>query len=245
MLLAVVANARGRYTLSGRGRHPAAARPLGVRGEPVTTDSGEQEMQRGSVEVVSGVMFSGKSEELIRRVRRALIARKRVQVFKSILDDRHGGVQRIGTHDGRWIEAVPVHRAVQVIEGLHRATEVVAIDEVQFLDAGIVAVANHLADSGVRVILAGTDMDFRGDPFGPVPELLAVADRVDKLQAICVVCGGLATRNQRLIDGQPAPAEGPTILVGGAQRYEARCRRCHTVPAIDRDQTRFLTDPPE
>jgi thymidine kinase len=100
-----------------------------------------------------------------------------------------------------------------------------------------VAVANVLADRGVRVIVAGTDMDFRGEPFGPMPELLAIAERVDKLHAICVVCGDLATRNQRLIGGQPAPAEGPTIQVGGAESYEARCRRCHEVPARTRDQT--------
>lgn len=198
-------------------------------------------MQRGWIEVVAGVMFSGKSEELIRRVRRAVIARKRVQVFKSHLDDRYGGVYRIGTHDGRQIEAMPIHRSVQIVEKVHRDAEVVAIDEAQFLDRGIVAVANHLADSGVRVIVAGTDMDFRGQPFGPIPELLAVAERIDKLQAICVVCGELATRNQRLVGGLPAPAEAPTIQVGGAESYEARCRSCHEVPAVDREQTEILS----
>ncbi len=196
--------------------------------------------QRGWIEVVSGVMFSGKSEELIRRVRRAVIARKHVQVFKSHLDDRYGGVYRIGTHDGREIEAVPIHRSLQVAEMVHRETQVVAVDEAQFLDGGIVPVANHLADAGVRVIIAGTDMDFRGEPFGPIPELLAVAERIDKLQAICVKCGELATRNQRLIDGRPAPAEGPTIQVGGSESYEARCRSCHQVPSVDRDQTEML-----
>ncbi|MFG0307207.1 MAG: thymidine kinase [Phycisphaerales bacterium JB040] len=197
--------------------------------------------QRGWIEVVSGVMFSGKSEELIRRVRRAVIARKRVQVFKSHLDDRYGGVYRIGTHDGREIEAVPIHRSLQVAELVHRDTQVVAVDEAQFLDGGIVPVANHLADAGVRVIVAGTDMDFRGEPFGPIPQLLAVAERIDKLQAICVQCGELATRNQRLIDGRPAPAEGPTIQVGGSESYEARCRGCHEVPPVDREQTEMLS----
>lgn len=195
---------------------------------------------RGWIEVVSGVMFSGKSEELLRRVRRAIIARKRVQVFKSHLDDRYGGVYRIGTHDGRELEAIPIHRALQVAELVDRDTEVVAVDEAQFLDGGIVAVANYLADSGVRVIVAGTDMDFRGEPFGPIPTLLAVAERIDKLHAICVKCGELATRNQRLIDGEPAPAEGPTIQVGGSESYEARCRACHKVPAADRQQTEML-----
>jgi thymidine kinase len=185
-------------------------------------------------------MFSGKSEELLRRVRRAIIARKRVQVFKSHLDDRYGGVYRIGTHDGRELEAIPIHRSIQVAELVDRDTQVVAVDEAQFLDDGIVAVANYLADSGVQVIVAGTDMDFRGEPFGPIPTLLAVAERVDKLHAICVRCGELATRNQRLIDGDPAPAEGPTIQVGGSESYEARCRACHEVPATDRQQTEML-----
>lgn len=193
--------------------------------------------QDGWIEVVSGVMFSGKSEELLRRVRRAVIARKRVQVFKSHLDDRYGGVFQISSHDGKEIDAVPVNTSVQIAELVAEDSQVVAIDEAQFLDAGVVKVANRLADEGIRVIIAGTDMDFRGEPFGPIPELLAIAERIDKLHAICVVCGDLATRNQRLIDGIPAPAEGPTIQVGGSESYEARCRRCHEVPARDRRQT--------
>ncbi len=193
--------------------------------------------QDGWVEVVSGVMFSGKSEELLRRVRRALIAKKRVQVFKSHLDDRYGGVSAVSSHDGARVEAQPVTSSVQIAEAVRPDTEVVAIDEAQFLDVGVTAVASRLADRGVRVVVAGTDMDFRGEPFGPMPALLAIAERVDKLHAICVVCGDLATRNQRLIDGRPAPAEGPTIQVGGPERYEARCRRCHEVPAGTRLQT--------
>lgn len=191
----------------------------------------------GWIEVVSGVMFSGKSEELLRRVRRALIARKRVQVFKSHLDDRYGGIFRISSHDGTQLEAIPVNLSVQVAEMVKPETEVVAIDEAHFLDDGIVEVVNDLADRGVRVILTGTDMDFRGEPFGAVPKLLAIAETVDKLHAICVICGELATRNQRLIDGEPAPAEGPTIQVGGSETYEARCRKCHIVPSLDRRQT--------
>jgi len=119
-------------------------------------------------------------------------------------------------------------------------TEVLAVDEVQFLDDGIVAVANTLADRGVRVVLAGIDMDFRGLPFGPVPTLLAVAEVVDKLQAICVVCGDPASRNQRLVNGQPALWDSPTIMVGGRETYEARCRHCHRVPRQDEDQTALL-----
>jgi thymidine kinase len=199
--------------------------------------------QDGWVEVVSGVMFSGKSEELLRRVRRAMIARKRVQVFKSQLDDRYGGVFRISSHDGSQLDAHPVSCSVQIAEQVRPETQVVAIDEAQFLDEGVVRVANDLADRGIRVIIAGTDMDFRGEPFGPMPQLLAVAERVDKLHAICVVCGDLATRNQRLINGRPAPAEGPTIQVGGSETYEARCRKCHQVPRTTRHQVELDIEP--
>jgi thymidine kinase len=198
--------------------------------------------QEGWIEVVTGVMFSGKSEELMRRVRRAMIANKRVQVFKSHLDDRYAGIETISSHDGKAIEAKPISRSVEVAELVRRDAQVVAIDEAQFLDNGIVAVANWLADCGVRVIIAGTDMDFRGEPFGPIPSLMAVAEKVDKLHAICVECGDLASRNQRLIDGRPAPAEGPTIQVGGAETYEARCRACHDVPAVDRQQAEMPLD---
>jgi thymidine kinase len=194
----------------------------------------------GWIEAITGVMFSGKSEELIRRVRRALIAKKRVQVFKSALDDRYAGVRRISSHDGSGVEAVPVRSSLEVARMVHPDTQVFAIDEVQFLDDGIVEVVTTLADRGARVILAGTDMDFRGEPFGPIPKLLTIAETVDKLHAICVVCGSPATRNQRLVDGRPAPAEAPTIQVGGAESYEARCRRCHQVPPLTRQQTSLL-----
>ncbi|NJD65540.1 MAG: thymidine kinase [Chloroflexi bacterium] len=193
----------------------------------------------GWIEVVSGVMFSGKSEELLRRVRRAVLARKHTQVFKSHLDERYGGLQVVSTHDGGRIQSEPISTSVDLMERVRADTEVVAVDEVQFLDDGILAVANALADRGVRVILAGTDMDFRGLPFGPMGGLLAVAEKVDKLQAICVRCGQLATRNQRLIDGEPAPAEGPTIQVGGLESYEARCRACHEVPSATRAQLKI------
>lgn len=194
----------------------------------------------GWIEVVSGVMFSGKSEELLRRVRRAVLARKRVQVFKSHLDERYGGLQFVSTHDGGRIESEPISTSVELMGRVRPETQVVAVDEVQFLDGGVVEVLNALANRGVRVICAGTDMDFRGEPFGPIGALLAVAERVDKLQAICVRCGELATRNQRLIDGEPAPAEGPTIQVGGLESYEARCRACHEVPSATRAQTSLL-----
>ena len=190
----------------------------------------------GWIEVVCGVMFSGKSEELMRRVRRAILAKKKCQGFKSHLDERYGGLGTIGSHDGGRVQAEPVSTSVELAERIRKDTEVVAIDEVQFLDDGVVDVVNELADRGVRVIVAGTDMDFRGDPFGPIPKLLAIAEEISKLHAICVRCGHLATRNQRLIDGEPAPAEGPTIQVGGLESYEARCRSCHEVPAANRAQ---------
>ncbi|MCY3859412.1 MAG: thymidine kinase [Gammaproteobacteria bacterium] len=189
-----------------------------------------QTARHGWIEVITGVMFSGKSEELLRRARRALIAGRRIQLFKSILDDRYGGQFRISSHDGRQIDAEPVSNSAQIAEKVDDESEVVAIDEAQFLDDGICEVVDALANSGKRVILVGTDMDFRGQPFGPMGLLLARADEIDKLNAICVKCGDPATRNQRLIDGKPAPADAPTIYVGGSESYEARCRRCHEVP---------------
>ncbi len=194
----------------------------------------------GWIEVISGVMFAGKSEELIRRVRRAVIARKQVQVFKSHLDARYAGLYSVTSHDGLTVDAAPVDSADQIMRQVRPDTEVVAIDEAQFLDGGIVTVANALADRGVRVIVAGTDSDFRGEPFGAMPILMAAAEIVDKLQAICVVCGGPATRNQRLVNGKPAPWDSPTIMVGGRESYEARCRHCHRVPRRDEDQTALL-----
>jgi thymidine kinase len=183
----------------------------------------------GVIEVVCGSMFSGKTEELIRRVRRAQIARQRVQVFKHALDDRYA-VHAITSHNGARIEAVPVTGSGEIMAGIEPDADVVAVDEVQFLDAGICQVAQALAQGGVRVILAGLDTDFRGEPFGPMPHLLAAAEDVTKLAAICMVCGAPATRTQRLVDGRPAQYTDPVIFVGAREAYEARCRRCHEVP---------------
>jgi thymidine kinase len=194
----------------------------------------------GWIEVIAGVMFSGKSEELIRRVRRAMIARKRVQVFKSHLDGRYGGIYAISSHDGRSVEAVPVDSSAQIAQCLDPIAQVIAIDEAQFLDDSIVDLSTSLAARGRRVILAGTDTDFRGEPFGPMPQLMAVAEVVDKLHAICVLCGSPASRNQRLVEGRPARYDSPVIQVGGRDSYEARCRACHQVPRRDEDQGRLL-----
>jgi thymidine kinase len=194
----------------------------------------------GWIEVISGVMFAGKSEELIRRVRRAIIARRRVQVFKSHLDSRFAGLYSVASHDGTELDASPVDSAAEIHRLVRPDSQLVAIDEAQFLDADIVPVATLLARRGVRVVLAGTDTDFRGEAFGAMGELMAVAELVDKLQAICVVCGDPACRNQRLINGKPARYDSPTIMVGGRESYEARCRHCHQVPRRDEDQTALL-----
>ena len=194
----------------------------------------------GWIEVICGVMFSGKSEELIRRVRRAIIAKKKVQVFKSHLDERYAGIYQVSSHDGRTVNAEPVDTTEQIARSMLPDTQVVAIDEAQFLDAGIVDLVTTLANRGLRVIVAGTDTDFRGEPFGAMPQLLTVAEVVDKLHAICVVCGNPASRNQRLIAGKPARYDSPTIMVGSTESYEARCRACHSVPRRDEDQGRLL-----
>ena len=192
--------------------------------------------ESGWIEVICGVMFSGKSEELIRRVRRAMIAKKEVQVFKSHLDARYAGLYKVSSHDGRTTEAIPIDTPEQIIRNLSASAQVIAIDEAQFLDESIIEVATDLAKKGKRVILAGIDTDFRGEPFGPMAQLLCVAEVVDKLHAICMVCGNPASRTQRLIDGKPARYDSPTIMIGSAEAYEARCRRCHAVPRIDEDQ---------
>ena len=194
----------------------------------------------GWIEVVCGVMFSGKSEELIRRVRRAIIARKRVQVFKSHLDERYAGIYSISSHDGRTVEAIPVDSSAEIGGKIDPTANVIAIDEAQFLDSGVVALATSLAARGRRVILAGVDTDFRGEPFGPMPQLMAVAELVDKLHAICVICGSPASRNQRLIEGKPARYDSPTIMVGASDSYQARCRHCHSCPRADQDQRSLL-----
>lgn len=184
--------------------------------------------QAGTLVVITGSMFAGKSEELIRQVRRALYARKKVQVFKSALDTRWDSAA-IATHNGVRFEAVPVSSSAQLEQMVQPDTEVIAIEEVQFFDEGIVALCDRWANEGRTVIVAGLDQDFRGQPFGFMPLLLALADEVVKLRAICMRCGQPASKTQRLVDGRPASWDEPTILIGAAERYEARCRRCHKV----------------
>lgn len=183
----------------------------------------------GSIEVITGSMFSGKTDELIRRLRRAKIARQGVLVVKPNLDDRYG-VDKVASHAGSEFEATPIDSPEDIPELINKEITVLAVDEAQFFDETISAVIQELADKGRRVIVAGLDTDFRAEPFGPMPELMALAERVDKLHAICMVCGGPASRTQRLIDGKPAKYDDPVVVVGASELYEARCREHHQVP---------------
>ena len=185
------------------------------------------------LEVITGCMFSGKTEELIRRLERVRIAKRQVLLLKATIDDRYG-TNSVMTHYGRSFDAhllEPGHETVDSIvavvgrEGLE-AADVIAIDEGNFFSDRLPTLCEELVALGKRVIVAGLDLTFAGEPFGPMPRLMAFADRVDKLQAVCVKCGEPASRSQRLIDGQPAPTDGPVIQVGGAETYEARCRGC-------------------
>jgi len=183
----------------------------------------------GSVEVVCGSMFSGKTDELIRRLRRATIARQKVQVFKPAIDVRYA-VEKVTSHAGSDFDAIPVERAADIRSRLHADTTVIGVDEAQFFDPEIISIVDEFAGRGLRVIVAGLDTDFRAEPFGPMPELMARAEKVDKLQAICMVCGEPASRTQRLVNGIPARYDEPVVIVGAAEMYEARCRRHHEVP---------------
>ncbi|MFW6267164.1 MAG: thymidine kinase [Halanaerobium sp.] len=182
----------------------------------------------GWLEVITGPMYCGKSEELIRRLRRVKIAKQKVKVFKPVLDNRYSK-KDVVSHSGDSIEAVPVDHPEEILERIDDNVDVVGIDEAQFFHEDLVEICENLADKGIRVILAGLDRDFRSEPFGPMPELMARAEYVDKLHAICIQCGEPASRTQRLIDGEPAAADDPVILVGAAEVYEARCRSCHEI----------------
>lgn len=183
---------------------------------------------KGSVEVICGSMFSGKTDELIRRLRRAVIARQKVQVFKPAIDVRYA-VEKVTSHAGTDFAAIPVEKATDIPSRIEPGSTVVAIDEAQFFDDKIIRVVEQLAAGNIRVIVAGLDTDFRGDPFGPMPDLMALAETVEKLQAICMVCGEPACRTQRLVNGSPARYDDPVVIVGAAEMYEARCREHHVV----------------
>ena len=183
----------------------------------------------GWLEVVCGPMFSGKSEELIRRLRRAEIAGQRVLIVKPKIDNRYD-ISHVVSHAGAKMRAVAVGSPAD-IPGLVEGYDVIGVDEVQFFAPEIVFVLDGLVEKGMRVLVSGLDQDFRGSPFGPMPELLCRAELVDKLQAVCHRCAGPATMTQRLVDGAPAPADGATIVVGALEQYEARCRTCHELAA--------------
>lgn len=187
--------------------------------------------QNGWIELICGSMFSGKSEELIRRVRLAQFAKQYVQVFKPKLDNRYSDVSVV-SHNGSSVEAIPVQEASEILSLVDKSAQCIAIDEVQFLDDSISPVVQSLADEGYRVICAGLDQDFRGEPFGSIHHLLAISEYVTKLQAVCSKCGQPASRTQRLIDGQPAHYNDPVIKVGASESYEPRCRHCHKVEGL-------------
>jgi thymidine kinase len=185
--------------------------------------------QSGFVEVIVGSMFSGKTDELIRRLRRATIARQKVQVFKPAVDVRYTE-RKVTSHAGNDFDAQPIRTAGEILTGLNPETTVVAIDEAQFIDLDLIPIVQSMADKGLRVIVAGLDTDFRGEPFGPMPTLMAQAEKVDKLHAICMVCGEEASRTQRLVNGKPAHYHDPVVIIGASELYEARCRTHHEVP---------------
>jgi thymidine kinase len=194
---------------------------------PVTR--GDMRHTHGSIEVVCGSMFSGKTDELIRRLVRATIAKQKVQVFKPAIDIRYA-VEKVTSHAGSDYDAIPVEKAADIRNKVDEDTTVVGIDEAQFFDSEIVQLADELASRGIRVLVAGLDTDFRGEPFGPMPFLMSRAERVDKLHAICMVCGDEASRTQRLVNGKPARHDDPVVIVGASEMYEARCRVHHEVP---------------
>lgn len=182
----------------------------------------------GYIEVITGCMFAGKTEELIRRVNVLQYANENIVVFKPVIDNRYSE-NEVVSHAGNRVESYNVDKATDILKHIDKDTDVVAIDEVQFFDDDIIKVCDHLALKGIRVMVAGLDMDFRGEPFGVIPKLMTTAEFVTKLTAVCTVCGGPATRTQRIVDGKPASYDDPVILVAASESYEARCRHDHEV----------------
>lgn len=190
----------------------------------------DMQLKDGWLEVISGNMYAGKTEELLRRVKRIEYSKKKVVVFKPKIDNRYSD-DEVVSHNNVRTKSIIISNGKELMDNLPNPLPyAIAIDEVQFFKDDIIKVIESLADRGVRVIVAGLDCDFRGEPFGIMPELLARAECVTKLSAICQVCGAPATRTQRLINGVPAKYNDPIILVGAKEQYEARCRHCHMVP---------------
>lgn len=182
----------------------------------------------GWLEVISGCMFAGKTEELIRRINVLSYAKKNIKVFKPAIDNRYSNT-KVVSHAGSSVDSIVVAKARDILTHVDESVDVVAIDEVQFFDKDIVAVCDQLANDGKRVMVAGLDMDFRGEPFNVMPILITSAEFVTKLTAVCTTCGAPATRTQRLVNGEAASYHDPIILVGASESYEARCRHCHLV----------------
>lgn len=182
----------------------------------------------GYVEVISGCMFAGKTEELIRRIKVLEYAKKKVMVFKPVIDNRYSE-KKVVSHAGSEVESIVIREAREILNYVDETVDVIAVDEVQFFDENIIEICDYYASKGKRVMIAGLDMDFRGEPFGVMPILITKAEFVTKLTAVCTVCGAPATRTQRLINGRPGSYDDPVILVGAAESYEARCRHCHEV----------------
>lgn len=189
--------------------------------------------QEGYIEVITGCMFAGKTEELIRRINVLKFAHKNIIVFKPAVDNRYSD-SKVVSHAGTSVQSVVVDKATDILKYVTKETDVVAIDEVQFFDEEIVNVCDHLALEGKRVMVAGLDMDFRGEPFGVIPKLMTTAEFVTKLTAVCTECGAPATRTQRLVNGKPASYHDPVVMIGASESYEARCRHDHIV--LDKPQ---------
>lgn len=187
-----------------------------------------KQYKEGWIEVITGCMFAGKTEELIRRINVLQFAKKKIVVFKPKIDNRYS-IDKVVSHCGTSVESYAISSSSEIM-ALVKDADVIAIDEVQFFDDGIVDICNYYADHGKRVMCAGLDMDFRGEPFGVMPKLVTHAEFVTKLTAVCTKCGAPATRTQRLVDGKPARYDDPIILVGASESYEAVCRHCHDVP---------------
>ena len=183
----------------------------------------------GWIECICGSMFSGKSEELLRRIKRGVIAKQKVLLFKPSIDNRYDE-NRVSTHNGNSFESVNIDKAEQIYDYvIDKEYDIIGIDEVQFFDDKIIEVINKLADDGIRVIVAGLDMDFKAEPFHPMPEIMAISEMVTKLHAVCNKCGKEASRSQRLINGKPAKYDDPIVVIGASESYEARCRHCHKI----------------
>ncbi|MBF0713881.1 thymidine kinase [Gemella sp. GH3] len=188
-----------------------------------------EDRKRGWIECICGSMFSGKSEELLRRIKRGVIAKQNVLLFKPTIDNRYEA-GKVSTHNGNSYDSICIENSKDIYKYIKEEKyDIIGIDEIQFFDEDIVYVINNLANKGIRVIVAGLDMDFRGEPFYPMPEIMAISEIVTKLHAVCSKCGREASRSQRLLDGKPAKYDDEIVVIGASESYEARCRHCYEI----------------